>query len=225
MASPRYYALIASLPRLPYFEQAEYLPISILQLESRLRALHPRHHAELFAAIGLLRWEKQPRERTTADIVEQYDRAMKVADDNSLRELLEYWMGQRTVVTALRMQNRDERPAAGVPWSAGRWTRTVQSHWDAADLGVGSIYPWVQVARSLIQNEQALELERLLIETVWRKLAEIEGRAPFGFERVVGFVFKWEFVRRWLSYSAEGATERFQKLIGEVIRGHEEVFA
>ena len=123
------------------------------------------------------------------------------------------------------MRKRGERPQPEVPWGVTRWTRTIEAHWDDNDLGVKSIYPWVEKARALIDSGEALELERMLINVVWRKLTEIEGRAPFGFERVIAFVVKWEFVKRWLTYDAGAAKDRFQGLIVEVTRDHQELFA
>lgn len=225
MAAQRYYALVASLPRLVHFEQAEYVPITREALESRLRALTPEHWAQLDAAILLMRWQKQPRERTSTDIVAQYDKAMTVITHPALREVLEYWMGQRTVVVALRMRKRGDRPQPDTPWGVGRWTRKIEAHWDDADLGVKSVYPWVERARSLIESDDALELERMLVGVIWNKLTEIEGRTPFGFERVIAFVFKWDFSKRWLSYDAGAAKERFQDLIVEVLRDHQKLFA
>ena len=225
MAAQKYYALVASLPRLVYFEQAEYVPITREQLASRLRSLTPEHWLQLDVAIRLLRWQKQPRERTTADIADQYNRAMAIITDPALRELVEFWVGQRTVVVALRMKKLGERPQPDVVWGAGRWTRKIEAHWDDNDLGVAAYFPWVEKARSLIETGDALGLERMQVEVVWKKLTEIENRTPFGFERVIAFVCKWEFVKRWLSYNAETAKERFQELIVEVIRDHQQLFA
>ena len=225
MDTQRYYALVASLPRLPHFEQGEYVPITREALASRLRSLKPSHLAELEAASKLTRWQKQPRERTTADIVAQYDKAMKVIEHRALRDIVEYRMGERTVMVALRMRKRGERPQPEVPWGVGRWTRKIEAHWDDSDLGVKSVFPWVDKARALVDSRDALELERMLLGVIWNKLTEIEGRTPFGFERVIGFVFKWDLFKRWLTYDAGVAKERFQELTVEVTRDHQKLFA
>ena len=225
MAEKKYYALVASLPKLPYFEQAEFVPITRQQLESRLRTLEPDHWQQLTAAIELIRWQKQPLDRTTGDIERQYATALSVITDAALRELVEFWMGQRTAIVALRMRQRNESPQPDQPWGAGRWTRRIAEHWDDQDLGMGAVFPWIAQARSLIEARDALGLERLVIDVVWKKLSEIEGRTSFGFERIIAFVFKWEFVKRWLSYDAGAAKERFQELIAEVTSEHQQIFA
>lgn len=225
MGEPRYYALVASLPKLPHFERGEYVPITRQALESRLRTLDPAHLVQLQAAGALTRWQRQPRERTTADIVAQYQEAMKVIEHPALRDIVEYRMGERTVMVALRMRKHGRRPAPDVPWGVGRWTRIVEEHWDDHDLGVKSVFPWVLEARALVESGNAFELERTLLGVIWDKLTEIEGRAPFGFERVVAFVFKWDLFKRWMSYDPEVAKERFQELTSEVTRDHQRLFA
>ena len=97
-------------------------------------------------------------------------------------------------------------------------------HWDDADLGVVALFPWVNEARELVAGQDAMNLERLIIGAIWRKVSEIEDRSTFGFERVIGFVFKWEHTKRWLSYDAVAAKERFQQLMTEVI-GDQQLFA
>ncbi|MEM8610218.1 MAG: hypothetical protein AAGF92_24225 [Myxococcota bacterium] len=225
MSTERYYALVASLPKLPHFEQGEYVPITREALRSRLRGLTPQHFEELRVAGKLTRWQKQPRERSTADIVEQYRHAMGVIEHPALREIVDYRMGERTVLVALRMRKRGLRPEPGSPWGVGRSVRKIESAFDEPDLGMRALFPWVDEARALIDSGDAIGLERLLLGVIWNKLTEIEGRTPFGFERVIGFVFKWDLFKRWLTYDAGVAEERFQQLTAEVTRDHERLFA
>lgn len=225
MRAHRYYALVASLPKLVHFEQAEYVPITRQQLESRLRTLKPEHWRQLAAAWDLIRWQKQPIERTTGDIAVQYAQTMKIITEPALREFVEFWIGQRTAVVALRMRRRGETPQVDKPWGVGRWARKIAAHWDDNELGVGAVFPWVEQARRFVEVRDALGLERFVLGVGWNKLTEIEGRTPFGFERVIAFVFKWDFVKRWLSYDAEAAKARFQEQIAEVTRDHQDIFA
>ena len=225
MADEKYYALIASLPRLEHFERAEFLPITWQQLESRLRGLTPDHLRQLEAAIALMLWHRQPRERTTRELAARYARALDDITDPCLKDLAEYRMGLRSVVIALRMRRRGESPEADNPWGAGRWTRTIAAHWDDTDFRLGAVFPWIERARGCLETSDAMGLERLLLDATWQRLTAIEGLSPFGFERVIAFVFKWDIVKRWLTYDAERAKERFQSLITEVIQDHERLFA
>jgi hypothetical protein len=225
VAGESYYALIASLPRLEHFERAEFLPITWQQLDSRLRGLTPDHLRQIEAAESIMLWHRQPRGRTTRQLADRYSRAFKEITDPCLKDLAEYRMGLRSVVIALRMRRRGEAPVAGEPWSVGRWTVPIGTHWDAADFGLGAVFPWIDQARRCIETGDAMRLERLLLDATWQRLSAIEGLSSFGFERVIAYVFKWDIAKRWLSYDAEQATERFQSLITEVIRDHEQLFA
>ena len=225
MAVEKYYGLVGSLPRLPYFEQAEYLPITEMQIASRLTALSEVHRRELDLAATLMLWPRQPRERKVGYLVDRYNRTMEIIEDPSLRDFVEFRMGLRTVTVALRMRRRGQSPRAGTPWGVGRWSRKIATCWDDTDFRMGAIYPWIEPARSLLERSDALGLERLLLDAIWKQLCVLEGRTPFGFERVVAFVFKWDIVKRWLSYDADVANDRFQTLITEVIRDHEQLFA
>jgi hypothetical protein len=225
MAAPKYYSLVAGLPHLEHFESAEYVAITWQQLESRLRLLSADHKQQLDLAIGMMLWQKQPRERTTRELTVEHRRATERITDPVLREFVEYRMGLRTVVIALRMRRRSESPQAGVPWGTGRWARKIAAHWDDIDFSMGSVFPWIEQARVLVDNSSAMDLEWLLLDATWRQLNMVENQSSFGFERVVAFVFKWEIVKRWLSYDADVAKNRFQSLITEVIREHEQLFA
>ena len=76
-----------------------------------------------------------------------------------------------------------------------------------------------------LAKRDAIALERLLMDAAWQRLAAMEALSPFGFERVIAFVFKWYMVKRRLSYDADASKDRFQELISEVIREHQNIFA
>ena len=149
---------------------------------------------------------------------------MAVISDPSLRELVTHWMSQRLVVMSLRMKALQETLSFETPWPLLPLHGKLSRHWDDADLGVVALFPWVNEARELVAGQDAMNLERLIIGAIWRKVSEIEDRSTFGFERVIGFVFKWEHTKRWLSYDAVAAKERFQQLMTEVI-GDQQLFA
>ena len=225
MGAAKYYGLVGSLPWLPHFEAAEFVPITEMQVASRLSALSDAHRRELDAAASLLLWPRQPRERPAEFLLERYAQVVTQIETPALREYVEYRMGQRTVVVALRMRRQGQSPRAGEAWGVGRWARKIAAHWDDTDFRMGAVYPWIDRARNLLDETDALGLERLQLDAVWQQLTRIESMSPFGFERVFAFVFKWDIVRRWLTYDANLAKDRFQSLITEVIRDHEQLFA
>lgn len=225
MSRGRYYALIGSLPHLPHFESAEYLPITEMQIASRLTLLTAQHRRELDTAATLMFWLRQPRERSTEYLVERYVKAMEEIDNPGLRAFIEFRLGLRTAVVALRMRRAGEAPQAGVPWGVGRWTRKIAAHWDDVDFRLGAVYPCLPRAREFLETGNALGLERLLLDTVWKELTIFEASTPFGFERVFAFVFKWDIVKRWLGYDPEIAKTRFQELTKEAMGDHQNIFA
>ena len=56
-------------------------------------------------------------------------------------------------------------------------------------------------------------------------MSRIAERSPFGFERVIGFVFRWDILQRWMSYDAKQGKARFQELVAEVTREQQQLFA
>jgi hypothetical protein len=224
MAEARYYALVSSLPRLAHFEQAEWSPISHQKLERRLNILRPEHRAQLTHAVELLSWERQPTERTTAEIDRQYRKALQTITHPTLREVVEQRMAQRTAMVALRMKRRGQTPQPDTPWGAGRWAKKIEANWEAPELGLQALFPWIGQARTLLEAGDARGLERLLMNASWQFLSRIGERSSFGFEPVLAFVFKWDIQHRWLSYDADAAKTRFQDLIAEVTREHQKLF-
>ena len=226
MLRETYYTLVASLPYLPHFEGAGWLPISRKQLDQRLSMLAPKHARQLRLAEGLVHWQQQPVTRTNEEVVDRYESLMGQLGHPALREFVEYRMAQRTAVVALRRRRRGlGPPARDEVWGVGPWVRTMLSAWDRADLGIGFVFPWIEEAGRLLEAGDARELERVLLGSVWERLARIAQRRPFGFEPVISFVFRWDILQRWLSYDAQAGGAHFQELISEVTREHQQLFA
>lgn len=226
MAREVYYTLVSSLPHLPHFERAEWLPLSRKQLDKRLTMLEPGHGEQLALAEDLVQWHHQPVTRTSRQIVDRYRSLQSRLSHPALREFVEYRMSQRTALVALRRRWRGfGPPAEGEVWGVGPWVRRIASCWDRPDLGVGFTFPWIEEAARWLEAGDARELERILLGSVWQRLARIAERRPFGFEAVVSFVFRRDILQRWLSYDAQAGAARFQELISEVTREHQQLFA
>jgi hypothetical protein len=209
-----------------HFERAEWLPLSRKQLDQRLSMLVPEDAAQLRMAEALVQWQRQPISRTTQEMLRGYRLVMERASQPGLRELVDFRMSQRSALVALRRQRRGlGPPSAGETWGVGPWVRRIETHWDSADLGLGGVFPWLEEARALLESGNATGLERLLMDAVWRRLSRIADPHPLGFQQVLAFVFKWDIVQLWLSYDAKAAKTRFQQLIAEVTRDHQQLFA
>ena len=119
MSRVAYYTLVSSLPKLPYFARAEWLPLSRKQLDRRLSMLTPEHSTQLRLAEDLVEWQRQPA-RTSRRVVENYKRVLPQLSDAALREFVEYRMALRTALAALRRRRRGlGPPAADEVWGVG----------------------------------------------------------------------------------------------------------
>jgi hypothetical protein len=219
-----YYFLVSSLPHLPHFEKAEWLPITRRQLESRFNTLEGEDREELALARGLLGRQEYPPGRSASETDRRFHQAIGNVFNPALRDWIEFQMGLRTVVGGLRHRNAGLSPGDGKPWGVGRWRRRIELRWGVPDFGLSAVFPWIAEARALLEKREALQLERLLNELAWRYLSGISDRQPFGFEEVFAYFFQWEILSHWLGNDQSAATGRFQDLIKEVTRGHQELF-
>lgn len=226
MARGSYYTLVSSLPNLPHFEKAEWLALSRKQLDERLSMLTPEDLGQLRLAEGLCLWQRQPITRTTEQMLVGYRLFQQHATNARLREFVDLRMSQRTALVALRRHRRGlGPPAADETWGVGPAVRRIAASWDSADLGLGQRFSWVERARTFLDEGNAVELERMLMESAWQRLSSIADAVPFGFEQVFAFVFQWDIEQRWLTWDADAAKNRFQELITEVTRDHQQLFA
>ena len=72
MAARTYYTLVASLPALPRFEEADRLPINETRLTERLRMLHPDDADYVAQLSRAIRWENHPPGEGDVEVVAHY---------------------------------------------------------------------------------------------------------------------------------------------------------
>lgn len=212
-----YYTVVASLPHLPYFANVERLPLSRLRLEQRLRMLDADESRQIYQAEFLVGWRLPVGKLGGGNIAKHYKTVLQSISQPVLLEFVEYRLDMQTVIAALRIRQagRDPKQYSG-SWGVGRLVKHIEAHWDAADFRLGTIYPWVQEADSYLAASDAMALDRLLMDIVWRKLSRLGDRSPFGFEAITAFVFKWDILQAWLQRDAGAAKQRFQILIEEI---------
>jgi len=212
-----YYTLMASLPPLPRFDQAERLPISRERLQARRRMLEPEDESLLEASVAFLAWEREPAHRTDQDRAQELKRLGELSGHPGLWSLLEFPVNQRTVLAALRRRYRGRpAPVSGEPWGAGPLVRHLEKHWDDPDFKLRALYPWIPEARGHLESGEALALERLRLNLLWDRLDRSPYAHDFGLEAFLLYFLKWDMVQRWLSYSGQGAAARFEELVMEV---------
>jgi len=232
MARREYYTLMASLPALPYFERADRLPINLVRLKERMKMLEPEDQEITKKLVEFIAWQQQPLERTDAEVVELYNGIKKLtAHHPVIWKMVEAEMNQRTILAALRLRSRGMggAPAAPPPrdrrWGVGSWLEHIIRNWNHPDFRMGMIFPWLPKARALLENGEALELERLIMRNNWRGADALFQENPFAFEATIAYLYKWGIIYRWLTYDRKAAGARFNKMILEVTSGQEQLFA
>ena len=213
-----YITLVASLPYLPPFEQAERSPITRLRLNQRLSTLEPSDARQLALAEAVASWRMSPSgPKTDKEMVLRSRAAMQEITQAALREFVEFRIDQQTILAGLRLRNAVfESSFLEQVNSASRWPGFIASHWDEPDFKLTAVFPWVPESRSYLEVGDACGLDRLMMRIIWQRLSRIAESNRFGFEAVFAFVFKWDILQAWLARDAVKAKSRFQELIKEV---------
>lgn len=212
-----YYTVVSSLPYLPHFVRLERLPLSRLRLEQRLRMLEADETRQLLLAESLVGWRVSFGHVKSVDIAGYYQKRLQHIVQPALREFVEYRLDMQTILAALRLKRAGIEPQRYPgSWGLGRRVGHIETHWDAADFGLSMLCPWITEAGRHLAAADAQALDRLLMDTLWRKLTTLGDANPFGFEAVTAFLFKWDIAQAWLLRDADAAKQRFQILIDEV---------
>jgi hypothetical protein len=220
-----YYTLIASLPYLPHFEQAERLPISEKRLGERLRMLEPDDREVVRRGFDFLAWRRHPTDRTDEDMLKKYQRFLELLDHPALQSFVGFLIDQRTITVALRRRQRGlPSPAAGEAWGVGQWVRYIEQHWEADDFQLSAVHPWIPEARAFLAQEDVRGFERFRLNLQWQCIERTMQGNSFGFETVLAYLFKWDVLQQWLSRNTAAAHARFETLVAEVMHAHQPLF-
>ena len=220
----RYYTLVAGLPGLVHFERAERLPINRVRLDQRLQDLDPVDVEDLSLAEVLLEWQHYPLAFRPEQLIDKYRKATTQISNMRLQQFIEFRMDQRSVLVGLRRRRLGHTaPEPGDQWGIGPSCGWIEAHWERPDFDLGGRYPWLSEARTKLEGNDAIGLERLVMDGVWQHLGRIADDHPFGFEEVFAYVFRWDILNRWLSYRADVATQRFQELVTEAVGEYKEL--
>jgi hypothetical protein len=219
--SGQYIALVTSLPHLPYFERATRLPITERALRQRLRTLNEHDYAQLLGAVLLLRWKHHPTSQSSEEVERQYRAFMARSTNAALRDFVDWCIGSRNAMAAVRLKADLGSAAPAKAWGAGSLVRLVERNWSKPEVGMNARYPWLQQARQFLASGTASSLARLEMSAMWRRLSSFAEVDLFGFEFVAAYAFKWDIVNHWLGYDNHKAREKFKKLTEEAISGYQ----
>jgi len=223
---PRYYMLVASLPYLPPLFAATQPPMSRERLESRLDMLDDDDRRELTALEDLMRFARLPLDTTDIEVIDRAERVIPAIRSEHLRHVAIWRMEIRTIVAALRRRAAGSSPAkTNERWGYGRWVWHIEQNWTRPDFGLANAVPYVVPFQQLIEQRDALALERAILDTVNNELARVADMHHFDFESVALYVLRWDIIARWTGYDQQRAQERFDRLVGEGLGKFADVFA
>ena len=218
MIRREYYTLIASLPPLKKFDQAERLPINMERLRERLTILGQEDAKLVDSVASFIIWHRQPMERSDKEMFVVYKQLIESIDNPMIKEMINLRIDIRTIVVALRRRYRGlPAPKSGELWGMGRWVQHIEKYWDEQNLRLAAVYPWIPQVREYLENGNALELERLQMNQVWEGVDRLEDQNYFGIDVIFSYLFKWDMMQRWLANDVESAKILFDELVAEVI--------
>lgn len=218
MASDEYVMLMSSLPALGPMLAAKFAPINPSRLQRRMKGLRPDHFREITEVADLLSWSRLALSETDAELVKKARRLMPTLTSPTLVELVRDRLELRTLIAALRRRHAGgDAPAPDVLWGYGRFVRRIRDNWREPGFGVERAFPWVLKAKDMLEKEDTAGLERLLLETVWRKASALASRHDFDFEAVALYLVRWNLLDRWTRYDADAAAARFKTMVEEAL--------
>ncbi|HTD17571.1 MAG TPA: DUF2764 family protein [Chthoniobacterales bacterium] len=224
-ASVRYIMLMASLPPLGNLFGQYQTPLTEMQLRHRLRFLADDDNKTLRRIEQLVRRSKQPPEWTDAKIVESAQALVVELRSNTLKEAVEFVLNLRTIVAALRRRKLGENSPPRSVWGYSPWIKRIERHWTEPDFGLGTVLPWVSKARRLWENNDSVELERVILTESWKQFSRLSNGHYFDFAAVVLYVLRWSLINRRVNYSKEIAEKRFNLLINDGIGNFDQICA
>ncbi len=212
-----YYTVLGSLPHLPYFEEAERLPLTRLRLEQRIDMLPDDESRQIWEAEALVSLRHAVSRRPDDDAwLRRWRRAMPLIRQPVLREYVQFRLDQQVALAALRLRHAGLGPEAEPEiWAISPYGRHIRTHWQAPDFRLAARHPWLPAVREALEREDAVALERHLLESCWRRLDRLAAADPLGFAPVVAFVFQWDIVNAWLSQDPRPAAACFERLLRE----------
>jgi hypothetical protein len=232
--SPRYTALMASLPPLGGLFEAREPAISRLKLQSRLSLLHPEDRRSLDRATAILSRSLLPKlgeseddappaaRRSSPDsgadgeLLEEVRRFFVEVHQPLLRQLVSHRLDLRTVVAALRLRHRGQaEPPRSRSWGYGRLVPVIERHWSEPSLGLAGLCPWIGEVLRLLESDDLIALERQLFSLIWRELDRLGQGHHFDLEAVAVYLARWSLVERWSNYDSAAAARRFRQLVGD----------
>jgi len=210
-----FYTLIASLPALPTHFDVERPPISRRQLAERLGQLSPEDAATVRQLADFFDWDRQPLDRTDAEVARELTNLRSVQHPLVLR-IIRHRLDLRSVVSALRRR----RDGHAEPAPIGHLSETIRRHWADPTFGLGGRQPWIEPFARFMAAGEVVQAQRVLFEHTWRQWRRLATEFTFSLEAVILYLARWEIIHRWTSRDAQAGRERFDTMIQDTLGDH-----
>src|SRR5260370_18853882 len=184
VSSP-YIMLLGSLPPLGDLFGQQQTPLTEIQLRHRLKYLTGQDSKTLPEIDQVVRRSKQTAEWTDGQIVKSTKALLPHLKSGTLRQAVEFVINLRTIVAALRRRRLGENsPPAKSDWGYSPWIKRIERHWTEPDFGLGSAVHWLPEATRLWDDDDSVELERLILVESWKQLSCLSHGHYFDFTAV-----------------------------------------
>ncbi|WP_182866829.1 DUF2764 family protein [Stieleria mannarensis] len=210
-----YYTLIASLPPLPRDFDDGPIPITAATLWHRLSMLGQRDREIIQQVSDFFRWDRQPRDRSDAEIRDTHRRLVSEIRHPLVARLVNHRIEMRTVVAALRCQ-RDGLPQPEFPeLPLSVWIRR---HWDEPCFRLNHRFDWLSRFCQALDDDQPKRAQWHLFTELWNLWCRLDDHYNFTFESVVLYLARWEILHRWASQDEQRGRQRFNDLVEDILQ-------
>jgi hypothetical protein len=214
---------MASLPAIRLLSEKEP-PINRARLIERLKSLAPEDATLLEQLSQVVAWSAVDVTLDDETYVRSVEALLAEIESPTLADALRDRLELRTVVAALRRRHAGEDPPPkGARWGYGRHVERLREGWNLPDFGLSAFYPWISAARDAIEAGDAIALERLTLEIVWRQQEQRGLGHEFDLEAVTLYLVRWSLADRWARYDADVAAHRFQDLVDAALADAPEI--
>lgn len=213
MAENPYYTLLTSLPHINLLFDNRITPLSRYQLDKRLSMLSQGEQALLTSIESLLFWEYLGDDVDEKALIRLASKTVASIKSCSLRDFVNRGLDRRTMLAALRRKQKGESAPSGACWSYGTRYEYIRRSWNSPVLGLGGTFPRIHSIVEAMENDNPLDVEKIVLQCMWDGLDAMSAKHSFDFEAVVVYVMRWNLVQRWVSYDKERASQRFSELV------------
>ena len=191
-------------------------PVSKIHLERRLALLTEPDRAQLEKIVSVLHWARMDADSSDALIAAEAEKLVASIENPLLGETIVWRMELRTIMTAIRRRKLGlAAPAKNERWGYGQVVPFIRKNWQADDFALSHRFAWVKQANTLFENDQSVELEKLLLNLSWQHYEKIGHTHYFDFAAIVIYVLRWNIVNRWVLCDETIAMQQFELLVEE----------